>query len=65
MREDRVSRCAACTFRGPMVADAVHAINELRRMLTPDTELSLAEKLALVLHATYARLFSGTCPYGF
>ena len=47
-------------FRATNGADAIHAINELRRMLTPDTELTLAEKLALVLPHMLA-CFSVTC----
>ena len=40
--------------------DAVHAINELRRFLAPDRDLSLADRLALVLPAALAG-FSVSC----
>jgi len=40
--------------------DAVYAINELRRFLAPDRDLSLADRLALVLPAALA-CFSVSC----
>ena len=47
-------------FRATNGADAIHAINELRRMLTPDTELTSSGETGVSATA-HARLFSVTC----